>query len=574
MMGICKLVDELNRLRKSSSESIDGIGSFDDFKKYMHVSRKAEEDLIEILRKVALSGKKTLVLLCGSAGDGKSHLLSYLKNDLHLLENYTVYNDATESSAPSKTAIETLYEALVDFSDENIENPGNNFILAINLGVLSNFIESEYGASFRKLYQHVVSSNILTNKINEGGYIENSPFQHVSFSDYHMYSLTKDGIHPVYLEAILSRIFNKEEKNPFFTVYKNECQICPLSEKCPVKHNFEFLTKNENREFIANSLVEVIVKDKEILTTREILNYVYDIVVAPSFNYKKMAQASTNTVSFLKEYVRDITPTLMYEYTDMSVLMNQLKKYDPLLERSEEADEAAIFYYVSSDVRKEITDTFGKESYGEILCKNTAIAKINDDKTLKAQIFSALVRINAMRNRMSVGAAYSSFLRNLYYYNIGKTRKLGELYNLVEAAITQWCGSTPDGNICFDEIHEGITLYEKIDFEPYLEDLPNQNASEELQRFLPFVTVKYENKKTGEIVVLDIDYSLYEMIYRLEKGYIQTTDDRNNHADFISFIEKILKTGSSEKELTVITDDNKKAVIEKTKFGYKFKVVK
>ena len=264
----------------------------------------------------------------------------------------------------------------------------------------------------------------------------------------------------------------------------------------------------------------------------------------------------------------------MYEYTDMSVLMNQLKKYDPLLERSEEADEAAIFYYVSSDVRKEITDTFGKESYGEILCKNTAIAKINDDKTLKAQIFSALVRINAMRNRMSVGAAYSSFLRNLYYYNIGKTRKLGELYNLVEAAITQWCGSTPDGNICFDEIHEGITLYEKIDFEPYLEYLPNQNASEELQRFLPFVTVKYENKKTGEIVVLDIDYSLYEMIYRLEKGYIQTADDRNNHADFISFIEKILKTGSSEKELTVITDDNKKAVIEKTKFGYKFKVVK
>ena len=32
-MGKCKLVDELNRLRKSSSDSIDGIGSFDDFKK-------------------------------------------------------------------------------------------------------------------------------------------------------------------------------------------------------------------------------------------------------------------------------------------------------------------------------------------------------------------------------------------------------------------------------------------------------------------------------------------------------------------------------------------------------------
>lgn len=48
-MGNCRLVDELNRLRKSSSDSIDGIGSFDYFKKYMHVSRSAEEDLIEMM---------------------------------------------------------------------------------------------------------------------------------------------------------------------------------------------------------------------------------------------------------------------------------------------------------------------------------------------------------------------------------------------------------------------------------------------------------------------------------------------------------------------------------------------
>lgn len=111
-MENCKLVDELNRLRKSSRDSIDGIGDFGDFKKYMHISRNVEEELIEILHKIEVSGRKSLVLLCGSAGDGKSHLLSYLKNDLKLLDNYVVYNDATESSAPSKTAIETLSEGV------------------------------------------------------------------------------------------------------------------------------------------------------------------------------------------------------------------------------------------------------------------------------------------------------------------------------------------------------------------------------------------------------------------------------------------------------------------------------
>ena len=69
-MNICKLTKELNRLRKSSSDSIDNVESFTQFKKYMHVIRKAEEDLRQILHSVNASGKKTLVLLCGSAGDG------------------------------------------------------------------------------------------------------------------------------------------------------------------------------------------------------------------------------------------------------------------------------------------------------------------------------------------------------------------------------------------------------------------------------------------------------------------------------------------------------------------------
>ena len=47
-MGSCKFVNELNRLRKSSSDSIDNVESFDPFKVYMHVTRTAEEDLKNI----------------------------------------------------------------------------------------------------------------------------------------------------------------------------------------------------------------------------------------------------------------------------------------------------------------------------------------------------------------------------------------------------------------------------------------------------------------------------------------------------------------------------------------------
>ena len=61
----------------------------------------------------------------------------------------------------------------------------------------------------------------------------------------------------------------------------------------------------------------------------------------------------------------------------------------------------------------------------------------------------------------------------------------------------------------------------------------------------------------------------------MANGYIQTADDRNNHADFISFVQKILKTGHADKVVEIVTEENYKAIIEKTKFGtYKFKVVR
>jgi DNA phosphorothioation-dependent restriction protein DptF len=573
-MENCKLVDELNRLRKSSRDSIDGIGDFGDFKKYMHISRNVEEELIEILHKIEVSGRKSLVLLCGSAGDGKSHLLSYLKNDLKLLDNYVVYNDATESSAPSKTAIETLSEALQGFSDKNLDQPGKNFILAINLGVLSNFVESTYGEAFKQLREYVINSNILTNQLDEKGYEKNSAFQHVSFSDYHMYNLTMHGINPEYVERILEKIFHMGLENPFYDAY-NKCKECPLSKKCPVKHNYEFFTNEKNRKYVANTLVEVIIKDKEILTTREILNYIYDIVVAQNFNHKKIAQSLTNEVSFLKEYISDITPSLMYEYTDKSVLLNQLQKYDPLLVRSEQADENAISYYVSSDVSEEVISAIGKETYSKVLCQASAIEKINSDKVLKAQLFNILERLKKIKCDIIQDKAYMSFLNALYYFNTGTTKKYGEIYEVVEDAIIQWCGNEEQDNICFDDSHEGIALYEHIEFEPYLDISGNVKKNDELQRFVTFITVKYENKKTGEIISLDIDYSLYELIYKLAAGYIQTAEDRNNHADFISFIQKMLRTGSADKEIFLVTDDNRKAIIEKTKFGvYKFKVVR
>lgn len=572
-MPNCKFISELNRLRKSSVDSIDNIEKFDDFKKYMHVVRRAEEDLKEILRKVNASKKKTFILLCGSAGDGKSHLLSFLKNcdKEHLLDNYKIYNDATESDAPQKTAIDTLNELLDLYKDANLEKPGENIILAINLGVLSNFIKSEYSDEFKKLKKYVEDNNILISQINDNTYNPDSHFQYVNFSDYHMYSLAEDGIHAEYIESILQKVFIQDEQNPFYIKYVEACTQCSLSKKCPVKLNYEFMSNVRYQKYVAELLVKTTIEEKFILTTREILNFIYDIIVSRNFSQTEFLQSITDDIKYLKEFLKQITPSLLFDSIDVTNLLNIIRKYDPILQRSEEADESAISYYISSNVGKEVREAFIDSPYNGI-AENVMLDKINTDRVLKGMVYSLIVRLKAMETTKSE-KIYTNYIQNLYFYNAGRKNKLSRLYGLIENATKQWCSSDEDGKLCLDNKHPGFALYEEVNMNPYLENLPDQCGLEELQKFVSIITASFLTDG-GEIVSLDIDYSLYEILCRLGSGYIQTADDRNNHADFISFISRMLQNGKMRESVTIVSEKGIKAVVSKTAFGFKFKVVK
>lgn len=574
-MGSCKFTNELNRLRKSSSDSIDNVEKFDEFKKYMHVTRTAEEDLKSILRAVNVSNKKSLILLCGSAGDGKSHLLSYLKNsdEEQLIENYTVFNDATESSSPSMTAIQTLNMLLDDFRDSKLEMAGKNIILAINLGVLSNFIESEYGDDFSILRKYVENSNILTSQVNMNAYDSNSHFQHVSFSDYHMYSLKEEGIHAGYIEDIFEKVFALDDKNVFYQSYQNHCVTCPLAQKCPVKNNYEYMMDSKRQKYVAELLVKVTIQDKVILTTREILNFIYDILAAQNFSFTKYQKLMVDDTLYLKEYIKHITPALLFDSADVTALMNLMQKYDPLLLRTESEDALAISYYVSANVSKEVKLAISDLPFGKVLCDDSMLEKINSDRTLKSMVFNIMVRCQFIDADKQCDKVYKQYLKDLYWFNTGKGKKLGSLYNMVEKGVAQWCGSDEDGSLCLEESRAEFSIFEKVKFREVISHIPKPKETEELQRFIPSIITAFEDNDGGKIL-LDIDFSLYELIYRLNQGYVQTAEDRNNHADFISFINRILQTGSLTESLSIVSADGKKATISRGMFGYKFKVVK
>ena len=137
------LIQELSKLKESSKEAVEGLNTFSPFKKYMHVNRDAQNELQDIIFEAEKKENSQLILVCGSVGDGKSHIISYFKSKYpEIMNNFKLHNDATESLEPNKTSMDTLNDILDNFSDEKIDTSTEKLILAINLGTLNNFIDS------------------------------------------------------------------------------------------------------------------------------------------------------------------------------------------------------------------------------------------------------------------------------------------------------------------------------------------------------------------------------------------------------------------------------------------------
>ena len=62
----------------------------------------------------------------------------------------------------------------------------------------------------------------------------------------------------------------------------------------------------------------------------------------------------------------------------------------------------------------------------------------------------------------------------------------------------------------------------------------------------------------------------------MSDGYRPTVQDNNRHADFVSFIQRLMEYGNKSSRITLIPKDinlDYKIVFEETEFDFEFKVV-
>ena len=556
------LIEELSRLKESSREAVEGLNVFTDFKKYMHVDRNAQMELEEIILEANKQTNSQLILVCGSVGDGKSHIISYFKNKYpDIIKNFTLHNDATESLEPNKTSMDTLNDLLENFNDEKIESSNQKLILAINLGTLNNFIDSEYGERFTKLKQFVNEKKILERSIADNSFDAESNIQFVNFSDYSLYTLKDERVESEYIKSLIKKITDKSEINIFYNSYKTNCMKCKNKDKCPIKSNYELLNEDKTQDAIVDLLVQCIIKNKIIISTRALLNFMYDLLIARTY-IDIHSPMFKDDISKLKneEYINSLTPNIIFDHEELSLIFKALNTLDPLNVRNREVDDFIIKFNNSVNIM-DFFDEYIDYPKGYI----NKLHNINDEEKLdrktKKELLKLFIRSYYLCGKGDIfnlkDTVYEDFIRYVYYWNKGDKAKLKGLYTEVKNGVIRWNGEADKGqiNIFIGKSQVKYKVSEELELRADTTNLPSSKESR-LEKFLTTIEIKYKGDGLEESCGIDIDFPLYELLIRVGNGYRPNKKDKNHFIKFIEFMNKIEMAGSQKTQL-IFTEKNR-----------------
>lgn len=580
-MSTNPLLEELKKLRESSKYAVaqGTYSNLNGFKKYLHIERDVEKKLKKIITKASESDKAQLLLVCGNVGDGKSHILSHLHDELKsIISQFTIHNDATESHNPNESSNETLYKLLQGFKDDEIGSSKDKIILAINLGTLSKFIE-EYGQEYKVLKEYISVTKILdTDLIHNDEFDTKSNFHHVNFTDYHMYSLTEYGPVSKIISTLLDKITANNESNSIYKAYLDYKTINQDKVYCPIQYNYEFLFDENNRNIVSQLIIKAIIKSKEIVSLRTLLNFVYDILVPVDL-------ANINVEDYFKviekmngaEYISNLIPNYLFEHPELSSLFEKIESLDPCNNRNSNIDDV-LLTLINAEETFTIFSKHIEKNYLEKI-----ESKINRSNIHKPELSRLFIRLNYFSNYFKEkklnDADYDEYLIWLFHYNNNNPTFIRKIYELVENAARNWNGDSKTNGKVIINVGKKQTQFRVFkDFEV----IPDVNLSKEkfesqINKFTQEFSLSFKINNESDSIKIHVDFSLFKILKMISQGYRPNKKDNNNYVYFVNSINILINQNNNKAPLYIDEVNIGKAVDYKfskdTFSGYKFQVI-
>lgn len=556
-MVATRLKEAFLHLSQHSVDSVQNGMAFTNWDEYMHVDRPIESKLMEKMDEIDKAGGG-IVLLIGSAGDGKSHLISRIKQ-MSDWGDSSFYNDATASSSPKKTAIDTLKVALVDFKDANLYNTNKKLVLAINLGKLNALIDDK---EFRSDYQEIVNSTLpIFDDDDTTPPINTERVKVIMFTDEQIFEFFADSSSDIpvdsnFLSKIMEKVVAKTDDNPFYDAYATDITN-GASPKDPIILNYELLCIPEVRNTIVHTIIEAIVRYKLIITPREFLDFLYSIIVYP--HYDEYIDGHKEK----KEFFEALLPSLLYCGGD-NMIQRAICKLDPLKQSSTEHDKQLSVLFTSYSIPSSYLTEQQTSALPVDLLKRTNEFYANNGRDIE-RTTKFVFRLKHLLSYHTESEVYKSYLVLLKGVFNKDVHKMQEIYNVVSKAIPRHYGSFYEkSNMVPLNIQGGrYRLFGSLQLKP--EPVKSYHSESYKNEFL--LRFDMEWKFPDESVRLRMDYQLYSYLNELNRGKLALSYENEKDLTFSRFVRRLVEKCNCEQEITVVRSDTGILELSESSFG-------
>lgn len=556
-MAASQLKAAFLHLSQHSVDSVQNGKTFTNWDEYMHVERPIESKLKEKMKEIDNAGGG-IVLLVGSAGDGKSHLISCIKKESDW-GNSCFYNDATASSSPKKTAIDTLKEALVEFKDENLYKTTKKIVLAINLGILNALIDDE---DFKKDYKEIVNSaSPIFDDGNTTPQINTERVKVVMFTNEQAFEFYADSSSEIpvasdFFSNIIKKVVSETIDNPFYAAYTAD-KASGVSPKDPLILNYELLRIPDVQNTIVLTIIEAIVRYKLIITPREFLDFLYSIIVYP--HYDEYIDGHKEK----KEFFEALLPSLLY-YGSENMIQKAISKLDPLKQSSTEHDKQLSVLFTSYSIPPSyLTEQQNSELPVELLKRtNEFYANNGRDIERTTKFVFRLKHLLSYHTESEVYKSYLALLKGIFNKDV---HKMQEIYDFVAKAIPRHYGSYYEkSNMVPLNIQGGrYRLFGSLQLNP--EPVKSYHSDLYENEFLMRFDMSW--KFPDESVPLRMDFQLYSYLYELNRGKLALSYENEKDLAFSRFLRKLVEKCNCEHEITVVRSDLGVLELSESSFG-------
>ncbi len=547
------LTKAFRRLSQGSKQSVQSGQALDEFDNYMHVDRPIDEAVRGAMNEIRTQGGGILFLV-GSAGDGKSHMISSLKKEY---TDFEFRNDASESPWPNVESIDALKIFLENFKDVTLPTTSTKMLVAINMGKLSAFIDDE---TVKTEFTEI--ANCAKTLFDEDNlrHKETKRVRIVSFANHQIFELfpeQEDVKYPVdslFIKKVLDKITSNAYNNIFRTAFNNSIPIGTDFDPCYI--NYQLLSIPAIQDAIVKIIIEAIIRFKMMLTPRELFDFIYRIVVPDSYG----------TFNPSKDFFKSLMPNILFGGGENKIL-KCLAMLDPLKHGCIDHNDYLSELFTSVTIPDE-------ECYNHLKDKlHPRFFELLDEyyknnRNNVEDISKLLFRVKHLMDYHSESDEYRSFLNILCGYYDNDKDRLFPLYETIQRSIPHFYGSYTDklNVVPLDIQGKEYKMFVSCDnLKPNPQDAVPFDTNNR-NKFV--VRIDTHWKVNTAVPPLKVEYQLYEYLCKIQRGKLTQTDDRNHNLSFSGFICNLVQQTDFKEKVLILTSDNQQLTLSRT-FGKK-----